>query len=764
MSKLKYTPDRDIKVHRKGAIDLLCRPFQSHENGLPEWVKNSADAYVREDLVQEDRVIVLILRDGSARSPASISCLDFVGMTSDIIDIHFRYWADPHAAAQGRPAQGVQGGHGNGGKCYMTQMFEQYSCLLSVSQGKGNRYGVAGGEVTFGYVPDPEAGRDFDVANPEDELAQALDSLGCGISSLPSSAQSVLAARRGFSLVTGVGPKGYPSRLPVKSLMETLQEHPQMILSLQLTQVYVIHNGKTANASAPLSLPDIQPLEGAAEPRVVPIPDHVKDPATNERISTTNDGALPKGKLVLKTSNTSMRWSKKTRHSVTFISQSGYVGYTPVLELDIQSPYRDKIYGDCHLGALDPYKQNDRARLAEAPLTRGIERFVSGQIQKYAEEFERRDHRRYDSEEKDAISRINEALNHWKNRFLDDLIQNMWSGDGPGVGEPPRPPLPKGIPARIETAVAYPRIGRGVSIRPRLRFFDRDSTRIRPVPYRWISEDTNVAMVDEDLGIINSFSCGSTVVYAETLDGNVRSNRVPLEVVRVLEIRIEPGEVEVPAGSRQRLQAICKLPDGEDAPNVHLIWSEGNESVARVSSSGMVFGVSAGETEVIAGDDATMAESPAKVRVVPGEGRGEGDNKGRGYPKVLVSGEIDRDPDTGEYRHFSSDMPPVYQGAEDFNRNIWWINSSSPLAKLYLDKAKGYGFESREWRMYHLERYVDVIVQIALRYDPSYMGQMDLNDWILSWGDKVAQIQAAAAEDLSGFIAIGELPGDERSG
>ena len=125
---------------------------------------------------------------------------------------------------------------------------------------------------------------------------------------------------------------------------------------------------------------------------------------------------------------------------------------------------------------------------------------------------------------------------------------------------------------------------------------------------------------------------------------------------------------------------------------------------------------------------------------------------------VLVSGEFGRDPDTKEPVYFSGDDPPVWQRAQDADRNIWWINSAAPLARLYLDTGKGYGFESREWRMYHLERYIDIIVQIALRYGPSERESLSASEWILQWGAKVAEIQPAAAADLTEFIATGELP------
>src|ERR1035437_5874648 len=147
MSELVYTPDADLRVHEEGAIKLICKPFQSHENGMPEWVKNSADAYARANTPEAGRVIVIIFEQGRRNVPSSISCLDFVGMTSAVIEKNFRIWADPEAATRGGFAAGVQGGHGNGGKCYMTQMFDRYSMIRTVMQNKRNCYGVVAGSI-----------------------------------------------------------------------------------------------------------------------------------------------------------------------------------------------------------------------------------------------------------------------------------------------------------------------------------------------------------------------------------------------------------------------------------------------------------------------------------------------------------------------------------------------------------------------------------------------------------------------------------------
>jgi hypothetical protein len=432
MAPLVYTPDEDVKVHEENAIKLICAAFQSHESGLPEWLKNSADAYAREDASETKRSIVLIFDYGRKGHIASISCLDFSGMTSAVIEESFRIWADPEAARRGAKGSSIQGGHGNGGKCYMTQMFEEHAVIHTVKRRKGNRYGVVAGSVRFRYTPDRTRGRDFSAPHLESELERVLQEVNCSIKFLPKSVQQAIHLADGFTLTTGVGPRGYSGKIPVQHLVDSLQEHPQMSRTLELCKVYVVVKGELLNKGRALSLSEIEPMEGATAARNVEIPSVLRDPLSGEEVSTTKDGSLPRGSLTLLTSKVSMRYGKKGRHNILFKAQSGYIGYVPVTELDIQSPYRDRIYGQCLLQSLEAYKQNERARLSNSPLTRAVERFISDQIQKYAQEFEARERKQYAKTEKDAISKINEALDRWKNRFLGELMRGMWGG--PGLG------------------------------------------------------------------------------------------------------------------------------------------------------------------------------------------------------------------------------------------------------------------------------------------------------------------------------------------
>ncbi len=753
-----YTPDKDIEMHQKGAIQNICTGIQSHENGLPEWIKNSSDAYDRINAKKSERVVVVIFNYGKNIGVPSISCLDFVGMNSNVIEKYFRRWFDPEAAQHGKKEANVQGGHGNGGKCYMVKMFSKYSLVHTVKNNFANLYGIPSGSVQFGYIPDRLNGKDFKIKNLSDEIKSALNKINCSYETLPKAAKKELNTTSGFSLFSGYGPIGYENKIPVSHLIKSLREHPQMIRSLQANKIFVISNNKLMNSRHYLTLTKIEPLKGAEDPRIIEIPSKLNDPASGELLSTTCEGKFHRGELILFTSEKNMRYGPRaSRHIIRYINEKfGDFGYIPVDELNVQSPFKNKIYGECHLDALEQYKQNIRAHLAESPLTRAVQKFISEKIQEFAEEFERRSRTKYDKKAKDAISQMNRALDKWKNQFLLEKMKGLW---GPGEDDTKtkgKPTLPNGKVASMKLNLTHQMAGKGVSLRPSLKFYDEEGRRIKSVPHKWVSEDNNVAMVDNDLLLINTFSYGKTKIHAVTLDGKIISNSVPLEVVHIKEINITPNLVELGEGGRQKLEAICKLDKGNESRNVHLIWDVNDPTVAGVSAAGFVFGFKEGETEVYAMDDNFQTENPAHIIVKKGKGLGTGSKRGKGYPQILISGTIDPDPDTGEYVDLSPDDPPVYQRAIDTDRNIWWINSSSPLASLYLDKDEGYGYESREWRIYHLERIIDVIVQIMLKVQKE-TESLDVNAWIHEWSYRVSEILPKICDELHDFITKGEI-------
>lgn len=748
----EYTPDADQKIDRRNAIRLLAREFASHEAGLPEWVKNSSDAYVRSNTQERERIILVVLDDSRRDVQSSISCIDFVGMTAGQIDRYFRIWAAPDAAGQGASFDGLQGGHGNGGKSYMTQMFEDYAYLHTVREGRGNKYGVrADDRFLFGYIPTPREGRDFLVADKLAEFDRACHDIRLSHSGLPGEIRSVLERSPGFTLVRGVKPRGYQTRFRVKELVDAIVGHPQMIETMMMCRVFVVSNGEFIDGDHPLALPEIVPLEGAPLPRVVDIPEHLPDRMSGQMVSTTEGGKCGSGKLTIRTSEKSMRWKPRIYlHVIQCKAASGFVGTIQMRELST-SHYGDHMFGECRLDSLEAFRRNDRNGLSESPLTRALRDWIAQQIDLYAVEFEKLEKLRMRQEDKDALSGMNAALDKWKNQFLEDLLSG--SGDGPGSTPRPGTSLPSGVPARMELIAWHRRAGLRVTFRPILRFYDEENKRIRPVPFRLISEDNNVAaVVDENLMVIETFSVGETAIHAETLDGRLKSNRIPLEVVHLHRIQITPEQVELRAGSRSKLEAKCTLASGEQTSDVFLEWIENDRSIANVSAAGMVFGFTPGETTVEAADDRVTCESPATIRVLEPE-----PGVGKGYPRILLS-DIDPDPQTGEPARLNKRDPPVHQRVEDADRNIWWINMSSPLARRYYSEARGNISASREWRAYHLERYIEALVKIQLVHKNKQGEQMDFEQWLNLWDETAVKMQENAAETLRAFLDEGTLP------
>ena len=164
---------------------------------------------------------------------------------------------------------------------------------------------------------------------------------------------------------------------------DTLQEHPQMIITLELCKVFIIVNGRLYNNGNPLSLPQIPPMKGAEEAKEIPIPEILIDPVSGQKVSTIKDMACAPGVLILRTSESDMRYLRKGkgRHKIVFKAHLDFIGFVPVSELGVLSSYQNKIYGECLLDSLETFKQNDRGVLSRGPLSRAVIKFIAEKIQ-----------------------------------------------------------------------------------------------------------------------------------------------------------------------------------------------------------------------------------------------------------------------------------------------------------------------------------------------------------------------------------------------
>jgi hypothetical protein len=105
------------------AIDLLTRVYNSHKKGLPEWMKNAREAYLRKNVEKKGRLLIINYRDSKNPKNAWLECIDFAGISGGDIETKYLEWAKPDAALAGLTSDQVEGGQGNGGKAYLSSEF-----------------------------------------------------------------------------------------------------------------------------------------------------------------------------------------------------------------------------------------------------------------------------------------------------------------------------------------------------------------------------------------------------------------------------------------------------------------------------------------------------------------------------------------------------------------------------------------------------------------------------------------------------------------
>ncbi len=123
MAKIPIVEKLAMHVHRQYILKE-AEHFRDHKKGIPEWIKNSDDSYVRhEDSEKANYSGLPIILNFSKNE---VLCLDFGGSNGDDVITHVPYYGSPDAAKQGKTLKReVSGGHGNGGKYYGLSQFNE---------------------------------------------------------------------------------------------------------------------------------------------------------------------------------------------------------------------------------------------------------------------------------------------------------------------------------------------------------------------------------------------------------------------------------------------------------------------------------------------------------------------------------------------------------------------------------------------------------------------------------------------------------------
>ena len=410
-------------------LDVIGSDFKfDHAKGLAEWLKNSADAYSTTAKVKDsEQYILLRFKIASPKRDSVFECIDFVGMTKADIDNALKVWGLATAAKKGTNVA-TYGGHGNGGKFYMRQMF-----------GSSRFITFRGGALNvFGFDENKRYGYAKGLENVPMKLDDALRFADIDMLSIPKEVWERWKRHpksAGFTVARGEHPQKFTGRATIPSILDNLRLHPQARRLLVHKQVLVLSVGQAWGD--PLQPPKINPRSGYEEPRVIDLPRTID---YQGEVYEFRNKMYPNARLILRTSENPL-----ARHSglgelnaIDILGEVGCIGSYKMNELGFMryAPESEFIFGECECPILEDEEfgsvRNDREKLVENDHTRALLAWIRDRVDDLAGEMA--DKRREEKKNRDLrqSSLFNQLLDRWKNRFMTKLTGELFGGSGIG--------------------------------------------------------------------------------------------------------------------------------------------------------------------------------------------------------------------------------------------------------------------------------------------------------------------------------------------
>src|SRR5206468_839509 len=114
----------------------------------------------------------------------------------------------------------------------------------------------------------------------------------------------------------------------------------------------------------------------------------------------------------------------------------------------------------------------------------------------------------------------------------------------------------------------------------------------------WASSNPSVAAVS-NAGLVSAVSPGSATITA-TSEGTNGTSSITVTNIPVVSVDVTPATATVQAGQTVQLTATPRDANGAALSGRAVSWSSSNTSVATVSSSGLVSGVTLGSATISA--------------------------------------------------------------------------------------------------------------------------------------------------------------------
>lgn len=411
-------------------LDVVGTTFKfDHPKGLAEWLKNSADAYATTGVPDAEQFVVLRFRVTQPKNKSVFECIDFVGATKRDIDDAMKVWGSPTAAKRGTDVA-TFGGHGNGGKFYMRQMFQSAQMITF----KGGVLNI------FGFDEKHRYGFAKGFADKTATLDEAIRIALIHDLEIPEAVRTRWKKnprKAGFTVVRGMYPHRFSGRATVDTILDGLRLHPQARRLLRHKQIVVVNAGSPWGER--LHAPTVTPKSGFEAAREILLPKTFE--WDGETIPTKGPDGKP-AKLVLRTSEMPLTRSRElaSLNSIDVLGRVGCIGSYRMNELGFMANASESefIFGECECSFLENDDMNcvtnDRERLVANELTGAILTWVRERVDELAAEIGEKRKTEKKSRDLAQSSLFNQMLDKWKNRFMSRLSAELFGGKNVGDG------------------------------------------------------------------------------------------------------------------------------------------------------------------------------------------------------------------------------------------------------------------------------------------------------------------------------------------
>ena len=435
-------------------LDTIGRSFKfRHGKGIAEWLKNSLDAYLRaaarghESRTGGWPVILWLMNGGKGRTGPNLAVIDFSGASFEEVDKFFLHWGDTTASTHGGDVRtgGLTGGHGNGGKFYMREMWKNGARFLTWRNDRLSSLVVEREkDGTTGYWENKNERqsdwrRAFRIAFPaEDGLLSPSVILDHLETAEPELVMELGDRRRGLSVVVGRTAKQVLSsndlvagkKWSVQRLIDAICDASQARRPIRELRIAIFVDGE-------LKLKELS---------VVAPPDDPEWPKKTfdlpGRIIDVDRASI--GRLILQKTSEQLVGRLRDRNGVLVVDRRGNpIGWYPMSELAVPAvPAGRFIHGELMLDfiGLEDIVQNDRERLIGSERTSRILQEISELISNQLSEIEKAERDREKSSQLDSAAILNDSLNKHARRFLEKLESDIFAdfiedseGGGPGA-------------------------------------------------------------------------------------------------------------------------------------------------------------------------------------------------------------------------------------------------------------------------------------------------------------------------------------------